>query len=150
LKAASVATSSKAHGKQKKPAVRIVLVEDNAGDVYLLEKALQSRNIVYELIRYEDGDQAVLALSEDLEPDLILVDLNLPRRDGFDVLAAIRRTPRLVGVPVGVLTSSDAARDRHRIALTGVERYIHKPPTLDEFIDKVGKTIAELLALRPG
>lgn len=130
--------------------MRIVLVEDNAGDVYLLEKSLHHRNIVYELIRYEDGEQAVRGISENLAPDLILVDLNLPRRDGFDVLAAVRQTPRLVGVPVGVLTSSDAAKDRHRIALSGVERYIHKPPTLEEFIDEVGKAVEELLALLPG
>jgi CheY-like chemotaxis protein len=148
-----MASSSKV-GDKNKPAVRIVLVEDNAGDVYLLEKSLQHRNIVYKLIRYEDGEQAVRALSgdiaPDLIPDLILVDLNLPRREGFDVLTAVRKTPRLVGIPMGVLTSSDAARDRHRTALIGVERYIHKPPTLEEFIDEVGKAVEELLALLPG
>src|SRR5712691_3865457 len=144
-----MASSSKVAAKKDKPPVRIVLVEDNAGDVYLLEKSLQHRNIVYELIRYEDGEQAVRALSGDLAPDLIpdliLVDLNLPRREGFDVLTSVRKIPRLVGIPMGVLTSSDAARDRHRTALIGVERYIHKPPTLEEFIDEVGKAVEELL-----
>ena len=52
----------------------------------------------------------------------------------------------MVGVPVGVLTSSDAAKDRHRVALTGGERYIHKPSMLDEFLDQVGQAIAEMLA----
>jgi hypothetical protein len=52
----------------------------------------------------------------------------------------------MVGVPIGVLTSSDAAKDRHRVALTGRgERYIHKPPMLEEFIDQVGQAIEDLL-----
>ena len=130
-----------------KPA-RILLVEDNPGDVYLLERALQSRSIAYELIRYEDGEQALHAISADGAglPDLILVDLNLPRYGGFEVLRAVRGTPRLVGVPVGVFTSSDAASDRHRTALIGTEKYIHKPPTLEEFMDQVGLAVAELLS----
>jgi DNA-binding response OmpR family regulator len=65
------------------------------------------------------------------------------------VLQAIRGKPSFVGVPVGVLTSSDAARDRHRVALIGAERYIHKPPTLGEFLEQVGQAIADLLANRP-
>ena len=143
-------SSSTARSEKKKPAVRIVLVEDNPGDVYLLEKSLQAREIIYELIRYEDGEQAMRAVAGELAPDLILVDLNLPRREGFDVLKAVRQTPRLVGVPVGVFTSSDAVKDRHRTALIGVERYIHKPPTLEEFVNEVGRAIVELLAINPG
>ena len=79
--------------KAGKAAARIVLVEDNAGDVYLLEKSLQARHIVYELIRYEDGEQGIRALSSERgpTPDLILLDLNLPRREGFDVLRAFER-----------------------------------------------------------
>ncbi len=129
--------------------IRILVVEDNPGDVYLLEKTLQNRQLPYELIRYIDGEQAIRALQEDdsVLPDLILVDLNLPRREGFEVLQTIRSKPSMVGVPVGVLTSSDAAKDRHRVALTGRgERYIHKPSMLDEFLDQVGQAIEEMLA----
>jgi chemotaxis family two-component system response regulator Rcp1 len=125
----------------------IVIVEDNPGDVYLLELALRSRGIAYELIRYVDGEEAIRAVSADTfaVPDLILVDLNLPRREGFDVLRAIRRIPRLVGIPTGVFTSSDTAKDRHRSVLVGAERYIQKPPTLDEFIEQVGSAVEDLL-----
>lgn len=132
-------------------AVRIVLVEDNDGDVLLLEKALRARDLLYELVRYEDGEQAMRGISGEgvLLPDLILVDLNLPRREGFDVLRMVRTTPRLVGVPVGVLTSSNATMDRSRTALIGAERYIHKPPTLEEYIDQVGREVEALLALGP-
>ena len=130
--------------------VRILLVEDNAGDVYLLEKTLKSRQIGYELTRHADGEQAIRALQkEDCEvPDLIILDLNLPRRGGFDVLQIIRSKPSLVGVPVGILTSSDALKDRHRIAVTGGERYIHKPPELEDFLEQVGQAVEDLLARR--
>lgn len=129
---------------------RIVVVEDNAGDVHLLERTLQTRNISYVLVRYEDGEQAIRAFAADSNevPDLFLVDLNLPRREGFDVLRAVRGIPRFVGVPVGILTSSESSKDKHRTALIGAERYIHKPPTLEEFIDQVGTAIENLLALR--
>ena len=127
---------------------RIWLIEDNQGDVYLLEKALQNRHVIYDLTRHEDGEQAMRALAREdcLVPDLILLDLNLPRREGFEVLREIRMRPSLVGVPVGILTSSDAAKDRHRVALIGAERFIHKPPTLDEFINQVGQAIEDLLS----
>jgi chemotaxis family two-component system response regulator Rcp1 len=133
--------------KEPKP-IRILLVEDNPGDIYLLEKTLQHRQLDYDLIRYGDGEQAIRGLQEDklVIPDLILVDLNLPRREGFDVLRLIRSTPRLVGVPVGILTSSDAVRDRRRVELIGAERYIHKPPMLDDFLEQVGQALEEMLA----
>src|SRR5215475_845649 len=102
---------------------RILVVEDNPGDVYLLEKALKKRAIRYDLILYTDGEQAMREISGEncVVPDLILLDLNLPRRDGFDVLHTIRGKPSLVGVPVGVFTSSEAERDKHRVALLGAE-----------------------------
>jgi CheY-like chemotaxis protein len=68
---------------------RIMVVEDEAGDVYLLREALSDHRINYELTCFEDGDEAICGLDAGFIPDLILVDLNLPRRDGFDVLRAI-------------------------------------------------------------
>ncbi len=135
-----------AHGS-KQATAHIVLVEDNAGDVYLVEKALNARHILYELTRYPDGEQGIRALSNEScpTPDLILLDLKLPRREGFDVLRVVRTRPGLVGVPVGILTSSNAHRDRHRVSLIGAERYIHKPLGLEEFIDEVGQAIEEML-----
>lgn len=128
--------------------VRIVLVEDNPADVLLVEKALEARGIDCELIRYEDGEQAIRALTEEDEgaPDLILLDLNLPRVEGFDVLKAIRGRPALVSVPVGILTSSETQADRHRVGLLGAERYIHKPHNLEEFLHTVGTAVEELLS----
>lgn len=132
-------------------AFSILLVEDNPADVYLLEKTLRSRSLNYELTRYADGEQAILALEKEdcVIPDLIILDLNLPRRSGFEVLQTIRNKPSMVGVPVAILTSSVAEKDRHRVSLTGEERYIHKPPALDDFLEQVGRAIEELLAKNP-
>ena len=139
------ATRTETGGTPK--AARIVLIEDNPGDVYLLEKALNHRQITYQLIRFEDGEKAMQGLSKDgtIVPDLVLLDLNLPGPEGFEVLRSIRSRPSLVGVPVGIFTSSDAAKDRHRVSLMGAERYIHKPPMLDDFIDQVGRAVEEML-----
>lgn len=128
--------------------VRIWLVEDNPGDVYLIEKALQAIPLRYEIVRHEDGEQAIRALAQPdwMVPDLVLLDLNLPRLEGFDVLHAIRSRPALVGVPVGILTTSDSARDRNRVALLGAERYIRKPATFEAFVTEVGVAVTELLA----
>lgn len=128
-------------------AVRIILVEDNPGDVYLVEKALKQRRIKYKLSCYSDGEEAMNALSAETRsaPDLILLDLNLPRKDGVEVLKSIRGFPWLVGVPVGILTSSEALSDRHRVSLLGATRYIHKPHELDAFLQEVGTAIVELL-----
>jgi two-component system, chemotaxis family, response regulator Rcp1 len=136
--------ASSVEGRARRNIARIVLVEDEPGDVYLLEKALSSRRINYELICFEDGEQAIQGL-DTVIPDLILVDLNLPRRDGFDVLRTIRSRPALVDVPVGVFTSSEAPSDRSRASLIGAERYIHKPAELHEFVSTVGQAVEELL-----
>jgi CheY-like chemotaxis protein len=132
---------------KKRPPVRIVLVEDNPGDVYLFEKAMAARGIEFVLVLYLDGRHAMRALIEPNLPipDVILVDLNLPQRDGFDVLSTIRKEPRLAGVPVAVLTSSNSIKDRHWVSLHNVDKYINKPATLDEYIEQVGSAVEELL-----
>lgn len=126
---------------------RIVLVEDNPADVLLLEKALRHHHIVHELSCYEDGEQAIAAMSKQdfAIPDLIILDLNLPKQEGFAVLRVIRSRPALVSVPVAILTSSNAVRDRHRVELQKIERYIHKPPGLEEFLEQVGQAVKDLL-----
>ncbi len=126
----------------------IVLVDDNPADVLLLEKALRHHHIAYELTCYEDGERAITAMSQQnfAVPDLIILDLNLPKQEGFAVLRVIRSRPALVNVPVAILTSSNAVRDRHRVELQKIERYIHKPPGLEEFLEQVGQAVKDLLA----
>jgi CheY-like chemotaxis protein len=127
-----------------KPA-KIIVVEDEAGDVYLLEKALKQRQVHYELTCFEDGEEALSGLREEEVPDLILVDLNLPRRGGFDVLRSLRTRPALVRTPIAVFTSSETLPDRKRASLIGADRFIHKPTDLNEFLTEVGRAVEELL-----
>jgi chemotaxis family two-component system response regulator Rcp1 len=133
--------------KDRKRTVQIVLAEDNPGDVYLLEKSLEAKGIDYILHLYIDGRHAMRAIMDTsfAPPDLILVDLNLPQRDGFDVLSTIRKEPKLKNVPVAVLTSSNSSKDRRWASLHNIDRYIVKPATLEEFIDQVGSAIEDLL-----
>jgi CheY-like chemotaxis protein len=129
-----------------KPA-HITLVEDNPADVLLVKKALQERGIAFELTCFENGEEALKSLSrqERNEPDIILLDLNLPMTEGVEVLSRIRSIPELVNVPVAILTSSASPADIHRAKLLGVARYISKPIALDDFLREVGRQVEEML-----
>lgn len=127
---------------------RIVLVEDNLADVYLIEMALAHENINYDLRRYENGEDAVNALTTQAsseDPDIILLDLNTPRSDGIEVLKAIQQTPRYAQVPTAIITSSRSESDKHRVSLLGSARFIHKPTNLDEFLVNIGSAVKEML-----
>lgn len=129
---------------------RILLVEDNDADVYLLRKALESAALNFELIVIDDGaDALAYARSEGkyrdtARPHAAVLDMNLPRSEGTEVLEAFRRNERLSRVPVVVLTSSASPAERVRIERLGVECFITKPPDLEEFL-QIGNVVAELL-----
>jgi CheY-like chemotaxis protein len=128
----------------------IVLIEDNAADVFLIELALKENGIVHRLTRFASGEEAVQILCnpddiEPLLPDVILLDLNTPRSDGFLVLATLKQAPRFAGVPIAILTSSRATSDKHRARLTGT-RLIEKPSQLDAFLSTVGQAVKDMLA----
>jgi CheY-like chemotaxis protein len=129
-------------------AVRITLVEDNPADVYLLEEALRTHGVAFELDWIADGEQALARLSamrDGAQPHLILLDLNLPKVDGKELLSAIRKTPALRSTRVAILTSSDSPSDRRDTEALGADCYIKKPPTLDEFL-AIGRVIKELVS----
>jgi CheY-like chemotaxis protein len=131
---------------------QIVIVEDNAADVLLIRKALDEKGFSYILTRFEDGEEALHALCPDTgessidAPDVIVLDLNVPRCEGIDLLRQIRETPRLHDVPVAILTSSESPLDKRRAEDFGADRYILKPAELDAFFAEVGGEIKELLA----
>jgi CheY-like chemotaxis protein len=131
---------------------QIVLIEDNSADVLLVELALKENGIAYELTRFKNGEEAVDSLCavgpttiDAFHPDAILVDLNTPKSDGFQVLGRLIQNPYLSGVPIAVITSSQARSDRHRTSLMGVVRYIEKPLQLGEFLSTVGRAVKEML-----
>jgi CheY-like chemotaxis protein len=113
----------------------ILLVEDNAGDVRLTREALREAEVRAELVTVPDGEQALLFLrSEGAErPDLILLDLNLPKKNGLELLEEIKEDPELRRTPVIMLTTSSAAGDVAACYDRGVNSYVVKPLDLDEF-----------------
>lgn len=127
---------------------RIVLIEDNPGDVFLVEMALRENGIDFDLTHFDNGTAALRALgtSEAIAfvPDAILLDLNTPRSDGFEVLIKLTQSPRLSHVPTAILTSSKASSDKHRAVLQSV-RFIQKPARLEEFLATVGGAVKEML-----
>ena len=126
--------------------VRILIVEDNRGDALLVREALRQSNLKFELIHILDGEKAFEFLQRRGEhsnarpPQLVLLDLNLPKRDGWEVLEEIRGAPDLAATPVIILSSSGNPADRERASRTPNSMYIRKPSTLDEFM-AVGKQI---------
>jgi two-component system, chemotaxis family, response regulator Rcp1 len=120
-------------------AVEILLVEDNPGDVRLTREALREGRIANRLVVCGDGDEAITLLRERLAsrspaPALILLDLNLPKRDGRSVLAEIKEDPQLKVIPVVVLTSSAAETDVLESYERHANAYVTKPIDIDEFL----------------
>ena len=117
----------------------ILLVEDNAGDVRLTREALRETGIAVELAAVPDGEAALAYLRGAGEhagaprPDLILLDLNLPKKNGLEVLEEVKRDPALLRIPVIMLTTSSSARDVAACYDRGVNCYIVKPLDLDDF-----------------
>jgi len=119
--------------------VEVLLVEDNPGDVRLIQEAMTGSKIRTRLHVIEDGEQAMAYLRREasfasaVRPDLIVMDLNLPRKDGREVLAEIGADPALCAIPVVVLTSSAAERDIRRAYDLNANCYLTKPADLEEF-----------------
>jgi two-component system, chemotaxis family, response regulator Rcp1 len=120
--------------------IQILLVEDSPGDVRLTQEVLRDARIANDLHVVGDGEQAMAFLRQEGEhagqprPDLVLLDLNLPRKDGREVLAEINADPDLKSVPVIVLTTSEAEQDILRSYRLAANAYITKPIDLSEFI----------------
>lgn len=123
--------------------IEILLVEDNPGDVRLTREALKDGKIVNNLHVAEDGVDALAFLRREgkyhnaVRPELILLDLNLPKKDGREVLAEIKADKDLMRIPVVILTSSAAEQDIVRSYNLHANCYVTKPVDLDQFINVV-------------
>ncbi|HTQ53937.1 MAG TPA: response regulator [Bryobacteraceae bacterium] len=129
----------------------ILLAEDNPADVYLIREALREHHVDCAVRIASDGQQVLRILAEADRaagtpyPSLIILDLNLPRHDGIEILQRLRQTPDMRPVPVVVLTSSDSPRDREAASQLGVSQFLRKPSSLDEFLG-LGRIFKTLLA----
>ncbi|MEI9976220.1 MAG: response regulator [Ignavibacteriota bacterium] len=133
-------------------AVRIVVIEDNDSDVYLLDRALKKQDFPYELVHLLNGGEALAfirrqeAYVDEAIPNLILLDLNLAKYTGEDILREIHNAGHLAGVPLCVWSSSRSPRDESLLRDLGVSRFIPKPTGLTQFLE-IGKCIKDLLAV---
>jgi CheY-like chemotaxis protein len=132
------------------PRFHIILVEDAEPDVLLVREALEQSGLEFELRVFEDGEQGVdfiEAVDRDdtvVRPHLFLLDLNLPKKTGGQILERVRQSPRCGRIPVVILTSSDSHRDKAQAADLNATGYFRKPSRLDEFM-KLGPYVRELL-----
>ena len=128
--------------------LQILLVEDNPGDVRLTREAFESAGVETSIRAATDGDEALEFLADCRDddsttaPDLVFLDLNLPRVDGFEVLEQIRDDPTFSRLPVLVLTSSSADEDIARSYELCANAHLTKPSSLDEFVE-MAKTLNE-------
>src|SRR6266853_395981 len=128
----------------------ILLIEDSSADVYIVRESLRKHLKDFDLQVVSDGEKAFkLIEAADLDasvpcPSLMLLDLNLPKRSGQEILLRMRESPRCGRVPVVILTSSDSPADRAETARLGATAYFRKPPDLEEFM-QIGMVVGRVL-----
>ncbi len=127
----------------------LLLVEDSPADVYLVREAMLQEGLNVEIEVAEDGERAMQILDRvdtgqvTRAPELMLLDINVPRRTGNQVLARIRSSPRCAHIPVIMISSSDSPAERNRAFKQGATAYFRKPSSLSEFME-LGKLVREL------
>jgi chemotaxis family two-component system response regulator Rcp1 len=127
--------------------VHILLVEDNPHDVFFVQQALTRIAQPVTLSIMQDGEQALAFLfhqepyTQVEQPDIILLDINMPRKSGFDVLAALERDPHLKFIPVIVLTSSAEPTEINRCYELGANAYLNKPMNFEDLYTLLRATI---------
>jgi CheY-like chemotaxis protein len=126
--------------------MRIVIIEDNPADLRLFREALSFSEIEAEVSHFPDGVAAIATIKSEQPPwnpppDVVFLDLNMPRVSGFEVLALLRSTPAFAATPVAIFTSSQAPADMKRAAELNASRFIRKPTALRDFFDVVSSTV---------
>jgi len=131
------------------PSLKLLLAEDNLPDALLVREAIKMEGLPLEVHIAPDGEYAIdLIVRAENDPDalcphILLLDLNLPKIDGFEVLRRIRASDKFKSMPVLIVTSSDSPADRKEASRLGA-RYFRKPITFDEFV-KIGAVLRRFL-----
>jgi CheY-like chemotaxis protein len=129
-------------------------VEDNKADIFLIREAIETTNLRADLHIVLDGEKAVrffeqLDYDDSLPcPDLVIIDINLPKKQGDEVLRSMRSTRRCGKALVLVVTSSDSASDRAAMSKHGIEGYFRKPSAYEDFM-KLGEVVEKLIRSEP-
>lgn len=127
----------------------LLLVEDSPADVYLVREAMRQEGLNVDLEVAEDGERAMAivdrvdAAPESQAPELMLLDINVPRRSGNQVLARVRGSLRCGHIPVVMISSSDSPAEQRRAFELGATAYFRKPSSLSEFME-LGKLVRRL------
>jgi two-component system, chemotaxis family, response regulator Rcp1 len=127
----------------------LLVVEDSPADVFLVGEAMRQEGLSFHLEVADNGERAIQILDQvDAEsgatpPNLVLLDVNVPRRDGTQVLARLRQSPRCGNIPVVMISSSDSPADRQRAIDLGATEYFRKPSNLADFI-QLGSLVRRL------
>lgn len=125
--------------------VRVWIVEDNSADAFLIELALRRTGLLVEKLVVSDGEAAIRNVracqaGSIPPPDILILDLNLPKFDGVEILRALRETPSFDGVSIAVFSSAEV-----RTAGFGVRRHLQKPANLEDFLTEVSRAVIEML-----
>lgn len=127
---------------------RILLVEDSLADVELVREALNATGLPYIIhiaADFEEAKDYIATIAAGTScPDIILMDLNLPKGSGFELLRMVRSNPKCNTIPAIIVSSSNAPRDRDQAALLGAAHYFRKPTDFDEFM-KLGPLVVASL-----
>ena len=123
--------------------VELLLVEDNEDDIVLIEEAFAEAKLMNLIFKVRDGEEALAYLRQEGQythrrrPGLVLLDINMPKKNGFEVLQAMKADPLLQSLPVVMLTTSDREEDVVRSYNHGACSYIRKPMSLEQFVQVV-------------
>lgn len=118
---------------KEKTMLNVLLVEDNPADVVLIEEAMKQSSMTLDMSHVENGEEAVARLEEGHIPDLILLDLNMPRMDGRQFLGVVKNRDEWKSIPVVILTSSEADEDIAASYMGHANCYVKKPVDFGEF-----------------
>jgi two-component system, chemotaxis family, response regulator Rcp1 len=136
--------------KEADTRTQLLVIEDNPADIQLLRFALDAAGLNCELTLMEDGGEALAFFKAEgdqtlgARPDLVILDLNLPKYGGLEVLEAARANPRYSDLPILVFSSSSSPRERGRLEALGMARYFTKPADLQQYL-ALGDIIRDLL-----
>ncbi len=137
-KASAVSSKTEGDGTQERPRNRILLVDDDADIVESIRAALEANG--YQVFVAKDGNQG-LVMAEKEDPDLIILDMMMPKRSGFLVLERLRRTRR-VPVRIIMITANEGSRHKAYAEMLGVDDYIRKPFAMDRLLESVHRLLA--------
>ena len=123
--------------------MRLLIAEDNEADVFLIRECLNSAGLEYEALVASTGEKAMAIIDRGGELEGMILDLNLPTHNGFEILRHAREVESLKGISIVILSSSDAPQDRMRAEHLGASAFFRKPLDLSEFM-MIGRDIARI------